>query len=97
MDELSDMTTIYLRTIYELEEEDVVPPPRRIAERLSQSRPTVTHTPARMERDGQVVVAGAQHVELAYAVSVTDALDSGRPVTRTHDGVNLIDAWHLIR
>ena len=55
MNELIDTTEMYLRTIYELEEEGVVPLRARIAERLAQSGPTVSQTVARMERDGLVV------------------------------------------
>src|SRR5437879_8097994 len=66
---------MYLRTIFELEEEGVVPLRARIAERLGQSRPTVSQTVARMERDGLVVVADDRHLELtdhgrALAVAV---------------------------
>ena len=64
MNELIDTTEMYLRTIYELEEEGVVPLRARIAERLAQSGPTVSQTIARMERDGLVVVAGDRHLEL---------------------------------
>ncbi len=64
MNELIDTTEMYLRTIYELEEEGVVPLRARIAERLGQSGPTVSQTVARMERDGLVVVAGDRHLEL---------------------------------
>ena len=64
MNELIDTTEMYLRTIYELEEEGVVPLRARIAERLAQSGPTVSQTVARMERDGLVVVAGDRHLEL---------------------------------
>jgi DtxR family Mn-dependent transcriptional regulator len=39
----------------------------RIAERLSQSGPTVSQTVARMERDGLVVVSGDRHLELTPA------------------------------
>jgi DtxR family Mn-dependent transcriptional regulator len=75
VNELIDTTEMYLRTIYELEEEGVVPLRARIAERLGQSGPTVSQTVARMERDGLVVVAGDRHLELtgpgrARAVSV---------------------------
>jgi len=75
VNELIDTTEMYLRTIYELEEEGVVPLRARIAERLAQSGPTVSQTVARMERDGLVVVAGDRHLELtesgrARAVSV---------------------------
>ena len=48
---LIDTTEMYLRTVFELEEEGIVPLRARIAERLSQSGPTVSQTVARMERD----------------------------------------------
>jgi DtxR family Mn-dependent transcriptional regulator len=75
VNELIDTTEMYLRTIYELEEEGIVPLRARIAERLGKSGPTVSQTVARMERDGLVVVAGDRHLELtdtgrARAVSV---------------------------
>jgi|SRR5215469_11828189 len=47
---------MYLRTVYELTEEGVVPLRARIAERLSQSGPTVSETVARMERDGLLMM-----------------------------------------
>src|SRR5438067_6173263 len=56
---------MYLRTIFELEEEGVVPLRARIAERLAQSGPTVSQTVARMERDGLVHVAGDRHLTLS--------------------------------
>jgi DtxR family Mn-dependent transcriptional regulator len=62
--DLIDTTEMYLRTIYELEEEGVVPLRARIAERLGQSGPTVSQTVARMERDGLLHVAGDRHLEL---------------------------------
>ncbi|MEZ0065129.1 DtxR family Mn-dependent transcriptional regulator [Streptacidiphilus sp. MAP12-20] len=61
---LIDTTEMYLRTIFELEEEGVVPMRARIAERLEQSGPTVSQTVARMERDGLVTVADDRHLEL---------------------------------
>src|SRR3982074_2008064 len=61
VNDLIDTTEMYLRTIYELEEEGVVPLRARIAERLQQSGPTVSQTVARMERDGLVVVADDRH------------------------------------
>jgi DtxR family transcriptional regulator, Mn-dependent transcriptional regulator len=63
--ELIDTTEMYLRTVYELEEEGVVPLRARIAERLNQSGPTVSQTVARMERDGLVHVADDRHLELS--------------------------------
>ncbi|WP_099022788.1 metal-dependent transcriptional regulator [Mycolicibacterium palauense] len=75
MNDLVDTTEMYLRTIYDLEEEGVIPLRARIAERLEQSGPTVSQTVSRMERDGLLHVAGDRHLELtekgrALAVSV---------------------------
>ncbi|MDT7712223.1 MAG: DtxR family transcriptional regulator, Mn-dependent transcriptional regulator [Pseudonocardiales bacterium] len=67
MNELIDTTEMYLRTIFELEEEGVVPLRARIAERLAQSGPTVSQTVARMERDGLLNVADDRHLELTAA------------------------------
>jgi len=53
---LIDTTEMYLRTVFELTEEGVVPLRARIAERLSQSGPTVSETVARMERDGLLMI-----------------------------------------
>ena len=64
MSDLIDTTEMYLRTIYELAEEGIVPLRARIAERLGHSGPTVSQTIARMERDGLVVVSGDRHLEL---------------------------------
>jgi DtxR family Mn-dependent transcriptional regulator len=64
MSDLIDTTEMYLRTIYELEEEGINPMRARIAERLEQSGPTVSQTVARMERDGLVVVSEDRHLEL---------------------------------
>ena len=69
MSDLIDTTEMYLRTIFELEEEGITPLRARIAERLGQSGPTVSQTVARMERDGLVTVEGDRHLELS---------DSGR-------------------
>ena len=65
MSELIDTTEMYLRTVYELEEEGIVPLRARIAERLHQSGPTVSQTVARMERDGLLSVEGDRHLELS--------------------------------
>ncbi len=62
--DLIDTTEMYLRTIYELVEEDIVPLRARIAERLHQSGPTVSQTVARMERDGLLTVEGDRHLQL---------------------------------
>jgi DtxR family Mn-dependent transcriptional regulator len=65
--DLIDTTEMYLRTVFELEEEGIVPMRARIAERLHQSGPTVSQTVARMERDGLLVVSGDRHLELTPA------------------------------
>ena len=67
---LIDTTEMYLRTVFELEEEGIVPLRARIAERLAQSGPTVSQTVARMERDGLM------HVDRATASSRSS--DTGR-------------------
>ena len=64
MSDLIDTTEMYLRTVFELEEEGIVPLRARIAERLHQSGPTVSQTVARMERDGLLTVEGDRHLEL---------------------------------
>ncbi len=60
---LIDTTEMYLRTIFELEEEGIPPLRARIAERLSQSGPTVSQTVARIARDGLLTVEGDRHLE----------------------------------
>ncbi|HET6625820.1 MAG TPA: metal-dependent transcriptional regulator [Nocardioidaceae bacterium] len=64
MSDLIDTTEMYLRTIYELVEEGIVPLRARIAERLHQSGPTVSQTVARMERDNLLTVEGDRHLQL---------------------------------
>ncbi len=65
MSDMIDTTEMYLRTIFELEEEGIVPMRARIAERLGHSGPTVSQTVARMERDGLVRVTDDRHLELS--------------------------------
>lgn len=67
MTDLIDTTEMYLRTILELEEEEITALRARIAERLDHSGPTVSQTVARMERDGLVVVTPDRHLELTPA------------------------------
>jgi DtxR family Mn-dependent transcriptional regulator len=64
MTDLVDTTEMYLRTILDLEEENIIPLRARISERLGHSGPTVSQTIGRMERDGLVVVEGDRHLEL---------------------------------
>ena len=82
MNDLVDTTEMYLRTIYDLEEEGVVPLRARIAERLEQSGPTVSQTVSRMERDGLLHVAGDRHLELTdkgRALAVPSCASTGSP------------------
>jgi DtxR family transcriptional regulator, Mn-dependent transcriptional regulator len=97
MSDLIDTTQMYLRTVFELEEEGILALRARIAERLGHSGPTVSQTIARMERDGLVQLAGDRHIELT---------ESGRQeairVMRKHRLVecllvNIIELpWHLV-
>ena len=77
--DLIDTTEMYLRTIYELVEEGIVPLRARIAERLHQSGPTVSQTVARMERDGLLTVEGDRHLQLS-----DDGLRLATRVMRKH-------------
>ncbi|MEI2649692.1 MAG: metal-dependent transcriptional regulator [Dermatophilaceae bacterium] len=65
MTDMIDTTEMYLRTIFELEEEGTVPMRARIAERLGHSGPTVSQTVARMERDGLLRVSDDRHLVLS--------------------------------
>lgn len=60
-----DTTEMYLRTIFELEEEGIPPMRARIAERLGHSGPTVSQTVARMERDGLLAIASDRRLALS--------------------------------
>ncbi|MFK5581938.1 MULTISPECIES: metal-dependent transcriptional regulator [unclassified Serinicoccus] len=64
MTDLIDTTEMYLKIIFELEEDGVLPMRARIAERLGQSGPTVSQTVARMERDGLLELAEDRHLVL---------------------------------
>lgn len=64
MSDLIDTTEMYLKTVFELIEDGIVPLRARIAERLGHSGPTVSQTVARLERDGLMVVTGDRHLEL---------------------------------
>jgi len=75
VNDLVDTTEMYLRTILELEEEEVTPLRARIAERLHQSGPTVSQTVNRMERDGLLTIEDDRHLRLtplgrSHAVAV---------------------------
>lgn len=64
MSDLIDTGEMYLKTVYELEEEGVVPLRARIAERLGHSGPTVSETVARLARDGLMNVGSSRQLEL---------------------------------
>ncbi|WP_194949706.1 metal-dependent transcriptional regulator [Actinomyces trachealis] len=64
MSELIDTTEMYLKTVYELEEDGVTPLRARIVERLDHSGPTVSQTVSRMERDGLIHVGEGRALEL---------------------------------
>ena len=65
MTDLIDTTEMYLKTIFELQEEGIPPLRARIAERLGHSGPTVSQTVARMERDGLLHHADDRQLELS--------------------------------
>lgn len=62
MSGLIDTTEMYLKTVYELEEEGIPALRARIVERLGQSGPTVSETVARLERDGLVEVGADRRI-----------------------------------
>lgn len=66
MSHLVDTSEMYLKAVYELQEEGVVPLRARLVERLEQSKPTVSETVARLERDGLLRVGDTR------AISLTD-------------------------
>lgn len=61
--ELIDTTEMYLKTVYELEEEGVPALRARIVERLGQSGPTVSETVARLERDGLLRIGAGRQIQ----------------------------------
>lgn len=67
MTDLIDTTEMYLRTILELEEENIVPLRARISGTSRPPGPTVSQTVGRMERDGLVIVSEDRTLELTDA------------------------------
>lgn len=65
MSELIDTTEMYLKTVFEMEEDNVAPLRARIVDRLGHSGPTVSQTVGRMERDGLLVVRRDRQIELS--------------------------------
>ena len=62
---LIDTTEMYLRTVWELEEEGITPIRARLVERLGLSAPAVSETVARLEQEGLVHVGGDRTLELS--------------------------------
>ncbi len=97
MSQLIDTTEMYLRTVYELIEEGIVPLRARIAERLHHSGPTVSETVARMERDRLLTVGADRQINLSdegmrLAVAV---MRRHRLAERLLTDVIGLD-WHLV-
>lgn len=65
MVDLVDTGEMYLKTIFELEEEKIEPLRARIVERLGHSGPTVSETVGRLERDKWVAVARNRRLRLS--------------------------------
>jgi DtxR family Mn-dependent transcriptional regulator len=64
MTPLIDATEMYLRTVWELEEEGITPIRARLVERLGLSAPAVSETVARLEHEGLMRVAPNRTLEL---------------------------------
>lgn len=79
MNDLIDTPEMYLRTVYELHEEEIEPLRARIVERLHQSEPTVSQTVGRLERDGLLKVRGDRQIELS-----DEGWELARKVMRKH-------------
>ncbi|MFP7695844.1 metal-dependent transcriptional regulator [Trueperella sp. LYQ143] len=79
MSQLIDTTEMYLKTVYELYEEDIPALRARIVERLEQSGPTVSETVSRMERDGLLHVGSNRHIEFT-----AEGLQQALHVMRRH-------------
>jgi DtxR family Mn-dependent transcriptional regulator len=62
---LIDTTEMYLRTVYELEEEGIPPLRARLVERLHVSGPAVSETVARLEHEGLLRVTPSRVLELS--------------------------------
>ena len=62
---LIDATEMYLRTVWELEEEGITPIRARLVERLGLSAPAVSETVARLEHEGLVHVGADRTLELS--------------------------------
>lgn len=61
--DLIDTAEMYLKTVYELEEDGIPALRARIVDRLGQSGPTVSETVARLERDGLLRVGAGRQIQ----------------------------------
>jgi DtxR family Mn-dependent transcriptional regulator len=64
MTPLIDATEMYLRTVWELEEEGIVPIRARLVERLGLSAPAVSETVARLEQEDLLRITPSRKLEL---------------------------------
>jgi DtxR family Mn-dependent transcriptional regulator len=64
MSDLIDTTEMYLKVVFELEEQNQPALRARLAERLGQAMPSVSQTVGRLERDGLLHLADNRVVEL---------------------------------
>ena len=78
--DLIDTTEMYLKTIFELEEDGITPLRARIVDRLGHSGPTVSQTVARMERDGLVHREVFPEVPPRVEYSLTETGQTLQPV-----------------
>ncbi|MDO5746491.1 MAG: metal-dependent transcriptional regulator [Actinomycetaceae bacterium] len=76
---LIDTTEMYLKTVWEMQEDSVSPLRARIVDRLGHSGPTVSQTVARMERDGLLRVGRDRRIELSK-----EGLEIATKVIRKH-------------
>ncbi|MGI8574937.1 MAG: metal-dependent transcriptional regulator [Egibacteraceae bacterium] len=67
MTPLIDATEMYLRTLYELEEEGITPIRARLVERLGLSAPAVSETVTRLEQEGMLHVKDDRTLALTQA------------------------------
>ena len=67
MRDLIDTTEMYLRTVFELEEEGIAPLRARLVERLHLSAPAVSETCARLEEEGLLHLSDKRELELTEA------------------------------
>lgn len=97
MGDLIDTGEMYLKTVYELEEEGITPLRARIAERLGHSGPTVSETVARLNRDGLLNVGASRHLELTVAGrrKATDVMRKHRLAERLLTDVLLME-WPYV-